>query len=205
MMELRKTCFLRDRVRSRHVAAGFVELTGQLIRDELDGRWWKTPPGSVSGNDEGDRHWCWLDLWQEIADDDKWDSIGIMTSDGRLQGAMIYRIDADSFMEPGKQAVYVDNLATAPWNRPTVTESCRYSGVGSELLLQAIHHSHLLLHDGRLNLATLPDSFGFYESHGFRDTGAIIEGLPVLELSAQNARKKLLDKGIIYEEDTPSF
>lgn len=123
----------------------------------------------------------------------------MQTKDGRLQGAILYRVDAESVLESGEGAVYVDRLATAPWNRAPVTSSPSHSGVGSALLRHAIHHSHKLGLRGRVSLTTLPGATSFYAKLGFVDTGMTVEKLPLLELPADEARKILIKEGLVQD------
>lgn len=177
--------------------AEFIALTPALAATEIDQRWWREPPGSTEGTAEEDNHWPWAILCDQSRMGDFWEATGLLTRDGRLQGAIIYRADAESILVPGRVAVYVDRLATAPWNRPWVTKSPVFHGVGSELLLQSVHHSHLLGLSGRLMLSSLPGSVSFYTGKGFIETGRDFEDLPVLELPGESARKWLLEKGLV--------
>ncbi|MGD9693457.1 MAG: hypothetical protein AB7G17_07935 [Phycisphaerales bacterium] len=110
---------------------------------------------------------------------------------------MIYSTDAESVLEPNSGAVYVDYIATAPWNRRGVTDSPTYRAVGSELLCQAAHHSHLLGLRGRVTLASLPGALRFYRERGFLPTGDAVEGMPLLELPPDRSRAWLIEKGLI--------
>ncbi|MCU0546876.1 MAG: GNAT family N-acetyltransferase [Oscillatoriaceae cyanobacterium Prado104] len=58
--------------------------------------------------------------------------------------------------------VYIRALATAPWNRPAITNSPTYKGVGGNLIDFAIARSEELGYRGRIGLHALPGALTFY-------------------------------------------
>jgi hypothetical protein len=72
----------------------------------------------------------------------------------------------------GRDLVYVELLATAPWNRKKLLPDPLYKGVGPMLIATAISHSHDLGSKGRLGLHSLPQSEPWYRDFaGFSDLG----------------------------------
>lgn len=75
-----------------------------------------------------------------------------------------------SRIEPGKHALYLDYLATAPWNRSHKPSGSAYTrrfrGVGEILMLAAIKESEDpdLGLGGRIQLHALSDAVAFYEN-----------------------------------------
>jgi hypothetical protein len=65
--------------------------------------------------------------------------------------------------QAGSPLVYVNLLATAPWNLPEVNDPPRYRGVGTILLAAAATLSVDLGFKGRLGLHSLPRSEHWYE------------------------------------------
>jgi hypothetical protein len=61
-----------------------------------------------------------------------------------------------------RRLVYISALATAPWNRPMITNPPTYKGVGGNLIDFAIARSHELGYQGRIGLHALPGALGFY-------------------------------------------
>lgn len=61
-----------------------------------------------------------------------------------------------------KPLVYVDFLATAPWNRPLLTPRPKFKGVGRMLIATAISLSYEEEFDGRIGLHSLPGAERFY-------------------------------------------
>ncbi len=195
--DLRTHTVVAHRPTQKAVKAHFVELTPNLARSWLDEPWWQKPPGSTVGQGEEDAEWNGDDLSRAANGRDYWEAIALQVSAGVVQGAMVYRMDAKSVLEPDAGVVFVENLATAPWNRKSVTDTPEYGGVGPELLSQAVHHSHLLGFKGRVLLTSLPGAVDFYVGKGFVDTGQVIDDLPLYELPADGARKWLMEKGVV--------
>jgi hypothetical protein len=62
----------------------------------------------------------------------------------------------------GKPIVYVEFLASAPWNRPEIQKPPRYRGVGTIMVTAATELSWELGYRGRLGLHSLPAAEDFY-------------------------------------------
>jgi hypothetical protein len=65
----------------------------------------------------------------------------------------------------GKPIVYVEFLATAPWNRPEVQKPTRYRGVGTVMIAAAVQLSFELGYRGRVALHSLPAADKFYREN----------------------------------------
>lgn len=61
-----------------------------------------------------------------------------------------------------RRLVYVSALATAPWNRPAISDPPIYRGVGGNFINFAIARSTELSYHGRIGLHALDDALGFY-------------------------------------------
>ena len=73
-------------------------------------------------------------------------------------------VDLASFSNRGASSVlYVDYLATAPWNRPSIENPPRFRGVGVTLLAAAVQLSKDEGFKGRIGLHSLPAAGKFYE------------------------------------------
>lgn len=68
-----------------------------------------------------------------------------------------------SRITPGQPLVYVEALATAPWNRLAIIRPPELRGVGTALLLFARQRSLQLGYGGRVGLHALPRAERFYE------------------------------------------
>src|SRR2546430_640950 len=64
----------------------------------------------------------------------------------------------------GKPLVYVELLASAPWNRSKIQKPKRYHGVGTVMMAAAIQLSLDLGFKGRVGLHSLPGAEPFYKN-----------------------------------------
>jgi len=82
--------------------------------------------------------------------------------------------------------VYIEALATAPWNRRWLDDPPYLQGVGRTLLLFARQRSLELGYEGRAGLHALPGSEGFYRRNQMPEYDADLdkEGLIYFEYSA---------------------
>lgn len=85
---------------------------------------------------------------------------GVVDSNGRLQSVAL--------IDPRDGYVYVDSLATAPWNiLKEVGDERVMPGAGRAAIVRAIEESVQLGNGGRLRLTPLSGARGFYERLGF--------------------------------------
>jgi hypothetical protein len=85
--------------------------------------------------------------------------------EAEMQGLMLVLTDGKYSQIPsqrGHPLVYVDYLAAAPWNLPSIVPEPRYAHVGSVLLATAITVSREEEYKGRIGLHSLPQSEGWY-------------------------------------------
>ena len=116
-----------------------------------------------------DQHWDWR-LKSTIAPGSQRLLYGIV--DGNtVEAAMMLLFGRESRITPGLPVVYVDYLATAPWNRPTVQQPERFKRLGALLLGTAVEISRIKRWDGRCALHALPSANGFYQKSGMQDLG----------------------------------
>jgi hypothetical protein len=172
----------------------------RLLREDakmlIDRVWWTELESTITdATDQPDRHWEWRRIVSAYQNKPYFRTVCVTTDDGRLQGAMAYRVDTKSMLEPGQRAVHVDRLATAPWNRIDLVGRPLFRRVGTGLLEYAIAQSHLLGFSGRINLIAVANE-GFYLSRGFVATDIMHEDGPVFELPASVATQILKNRGI---------
>ena len=67
--------------------------------------------------------------------------------------------------------VYVEYLATAPWNRKPIEDPPFYTGIGGTLMAFVRTRSAVLGFDGRVGLHALPEAEAFYQRQGMPDYG----------------------------------
>lgn len=108
-----------------------------------------------------DWHWNWRDKLSH-AHGTFGQRAFCITCAGDVQGAML--VDLASLSNRGARSVlYVDYLATAPWNRPAIQDPPRFRGVGMIFLAAAIQLSKDEGFKGRIGLHSLPGARKFYE------------------------------------------
>mgnify|MGYP000890751281 CR=1 FL=1 len=112
-----------------------------------------------------DSHWDWKAKAQKWRTYLKYQS-GALVCEGKLQGLMLLN-NLESARLPeqfGKPIMYVEFVATAPWNRPELRIPPRFRGVGRIFILAAIHFSIDAGFKGRIGLHSLPKAEDFYEN-----------------------------------------
>lgn len=199
MLELPNDVSIFSVRRDAFVKAKLVRLDRTISAKQIDGTWWKLDVSKTLRSKEGDHHWEWRKLVGEHRNNATWDALGIQRSDGSVEGAILYRIDAKSQIEKGKGSVYVDRIATAPQNRPWLSDPPKYKGIGSVLLLAAVRHSYLLGLEGRVWLSSLPSekTRAFYEAKGFNVIFEEPDGMIDFELPAAAAQEWLKKEGYL--------
>lgn len=109
-------------------------------------------------------------------------SIGLATSDGEVQGAMLLSTTpVRSGVHPGQRALLVERLFAAPRNRQMLRHDGKphYQGIGQALLAWAASFSMELGLHGRLRLEACPDSIPWYLKRGLiplREKPTVFEG-----------------------------
>jgi hypothetical protein len=157
-------CSLRRGRNKEKVAGRLMPLSDELLHDSLV-LW----TARLSESKEEDSHWDWYKKYQRYEKDPTYEMYSI-ECEKIAQGLMIIEIDFHrSRCDPVKPIVYVDYLATAPWNRKSLQDPPRYRLVGSILLAYARIRSFELEYQGRLGLHSLPRAVGFYEKFIFQD------------------------------------
>lgn len=144
---------------------------------------------SVRGADDSDVD-RWRRTWEPelvraATDDASWDWFAYISrgssSDGflvlsalagdQLEGLLSLSIGR-SRITAGADLVYVEHIASAPWNREGLTASPRITGLGRLLMRTSVRLSEVLGHEGRIGLHSKPDTESFYRDKlGIQDFG----------------------------------
>lgn len=199
MFNLPEEVHILNVAKNVRVKAKLIRLTRDLAATEIDGTWWNLPASRSVRKEEGDHHWLWRKIVGANHAKLTWEALAVQSASGAIEGAIAYRIDAGSRLQPGDGAVYVDRIATAPRNRPWVLEPPKYRGIGSVLLLAAVRHSYLLGLGGRVWLTSLPSerTQKFYQDRGFEVIFEDEDGMIDFELPAVAAEKWLKKRGFL--------
>ena len=179
------------------IQARFVRLTRPVAKTKIDATWWEDLGASTEmRKKENDNSWHWAKRVGELRNARWHEPLAIETPDGNIQGAILYWLNARSFVESDRGAVYVEALASAPRNRPWLVSSPLYRGVGEGLLLRATLHSYVVGLEGRVNLLSFHDeaTVSFYKKRGYEIVGEE-QGLVQMELLPTKAFEWLKDEG----------
>ena len=118
-----------------------------------------------------DSHWNWRHKCA-IAPGTQRQAYGLLNGD-EVEAAMMLAFDHQTRLSTcGEPLVYVDFLATAPWNRPTIQCPERFRRLGTMLLGTAVAVSQMQGLKGCCGLHSLPPAEGFYQRAGMQDLGA---------------------------------
>lgn len=116
------------------------------------------------GEKPEDSHWDWQAKSQAVSGLLGYQSFAIVCHND-LQGLMMTNNFASARLPKqfGKPLIYVEFVATAPWNRPGMEGPPRFRGVGETFVLAAIESSREAGFKGRVGLHSLPGAEVFYE------------------------------------------
>lgn len=147
--------------------------------------------GKPPGQKPEDSHWDWRRKSRAVTGMLGYNSFALVCQT-ELQGLMMTNdiTSARLSAQFGKPLIYLEFVATAPWNRPKVQDPPRYRGVGLVFVLAAIETSRDAGFKGRVGLHSLPDAESFYEQKcGFTRLGpdSSHQNLPYFEMTETQA------------------
>jgi GNAT superfamily N-acetyltransferase len=141
------------------VEAVLLDLTQQHL-DDYETLWRE----QLSQSEQEDKFWDWEFKRRLFLKRENYEGYAIASAD-RTEGLMIIETQQHrSQITPGQPLVYIEALATAPWNRPAISRPPELRGVGTALLLFARQRSLQLGYGGRVGLYALPRAERFYEN-----------------------------------------
>lgn len=118
-----------------------------------------------------DASWDWAYKLRLALGNSRYEAYGIELDD-LLQGVVLLETQWHRSWLPQRfPLVYVEYLASAPWNRRPLEDPPYLSKVGRALLLLARQRSVELGYEGRIGLHSLPGSEGFYHRYNMTDCG----------------------------------
>lgn len=162
----------------------------------IDQAWWNGLGETlVEPGGEPDSEWRWRSLISQRQNKPTFAFIGLTTTDGEIQAAMIYQRGVKSVLHAEKMAVFVDRIATAPRNRHHLVRSPKYSGCGTQLLAYAAAASYLQGAAGRVILIASANE-DWYTSRGCVKTDQLTDDGPIFELPAENALRLMTGRGV---------
>jgi hypothetical protein len=187
-----------DRAAGRYVEAEFIDgVTWDEIA-ETQARWSVAMQDLVArlaaANVPGEKwpehaHWDWrIKYWIGEAEGHR--RFGIRLG-YKMQGLMLVVPSAESKLVAGQKAVYIDYIATAPWNeRYEGAQDGQFAQVGSVLIQQAVDLSRKYGFSGRIGLYALPQAVEWYIKLGMTEVRASLkDGLRYFEMTPEAARQ----------------
>jgi len=116
--------------------------------------------------------WDWRRLNAGYGDDSDCALFAVEAA-GRTQGLMLLEgaNHATRHDPKGNNLVYIERIASAPWNRGTFMGSPQFGQTGYALVRIAIEHSRDLQLDGRVALHSVSGSVSFYNKCGMTHFG----------------------------------
>jgi hypothetical protein len=120
---------------------------------------------------QDDAFWSWATKKQLSLTDSRFEAYAI-EFEGLTQGLLWLETQWHrSWLNSAHRIVYVEALASAPWNRKSLEDPPYLYGVGTALLLFARQRSVALGYGGRIGLHSLPTSETFYNRLNMIDCG----------------------------------
>jgi hypothetical protein len=118
-------------------------------------------------------HWDWTKKFQLTIDYSLTYRMFGIECKGEIQGLILVRVGKECKIESqkGKPLIYVDYLASAPWNSKASTTDSTFKLVGKVLLQAAIELSEDEEFKGRIGLHSLPQAETWYTNCGMTDLG----------------------------------
>ena len=175
MKELLGERFLVERSTRAEVPAAIFRELDQKNFDDFENHWRPilvAGRARVSSSDEAatinvqDSHWEWVDKAIDAQRIMGRDTFAVECAD-RTQGLMLTDVGFGRLpSHHGRELVYVELLATAPWNRPKLVPDPIFKGAGRVLISTAISLSVDLGFGGRIGLHSLPQSESWYRDIG---------------------------------------
>ncbi|MBD2024211.1 hypothetical protein [Leptolyngbya sp. FACHB-711] len=120
---------------------------------------------------QDDAFWSWATKKRLSVNDDRFEAYAI-EYEGLTQGLLWLETRWHrSWLPQRYPLVYVEALASAPWNRKSLEDPPYLYGVGTALLLFARQRSLALGYAGRVGLHALPASEEFYRQRNMMASG----------------------------------
>jgi hypothetical protein len=123
-----------------------------------------------------DRDWSWAYKLRLATGESRFEAY-VVEVDQLAQGVVLLETEWHRSALTGQimarsPLVYIEYLASAPWNRRLIEDPPYFVGIGRALLLFARQRSAELGYGGRVGLHSLPESEAFYHRQGMPDYGA---------------------------------
>lgn len=200
-MSERNPTFLKDRIAGSLVEATLIDGVSREKVELAECAWKPFLLNSLaSKRDSGQTgtripehsHWDWRRKHEATEGLIAYRMFGV-ECEGEMQGLMLVSTAGHPCRiehQRAKEQVYVEFVATAPWNSPVLVEAPRYGLVGRVLIATAVQLSIQDGFKGRIGLHSLPQAETFYSRNcGMTDLGPDPkkQGLRYFEMTPEQA------------------
>lgn len=135
--------------------------------DEVDTIW----KPILAATEQPDAGWIWDYKLRQSQNNERYEAY-VLTVDEFPQGLMFIETQWHRSHWPQRwPLIYVEAIATAPWNRTVIEQPPWLRRVGASLLLFARQRSIDLGYNGRVGLHSLQNSENFYRRQGMPEHG----------------------------------
>ena len=135
--------------------------------EQIDTLWFS----SLRSAEQPDVNWDWSYKLRLAVNDSRYEAYAIEL-DELVQGVILLETQWHrSWLPDRPPLIYVEYLASAPWNRRLLQEPPYLIGIGRTLLLLARQRSIEMGYEGRVALHSLPKSETFYHRNNMVDYG----------------------------------
>ena len=149
------------------IVTATIGLLTQEHARQIDDIW----AGILRETQQPDASWDWAYKLRLAVNDDRYEAYGI-EFEALLQGVILLETQwHHSWLPQRFPLVYVEYLASAPWNRRLLEDPPYLVGVGRALVLFARQRSVELGYGGRVGLHALPGAEAFYRRYNMPDCG----------------------------------
>ena len=195
MKRLIETVSIKNRSRGDYEDVDLFHGVDAATLRSIDRDWKPIFEGATDGDKPEDAHWDWQAKVLHAQSDPMTYELFSVEASGMTQGLlMAAKGGVNSFSRhpehPRKPIVYLNFLATAPWNRPGVVAAPLYKGIGRVLVGTAVSLSIEEGFAGRIGLHSLAGAETFYrDAIGMTDldTDPANQDLRYFELSETQA------------------
>lgn len=152
--------------------SGLVRTMSQIHLVQIETIW----QGMLRETQQPDMDWSWAYKLRLAARESRFEAY-VIEIDQLAHGVMLletewHRSQLDGQGEERLPLVYVEYLASAPWNRRVIEDPPYFVGIGRTLLMFARQRSVELGYGGRLGLHSILESEAFYHRQEMPDYGA---------------------------------
>lgn len=150
---------------------GLIRTMAQEHLSQIETIW----KGMLLALQQPDKAWNWAYKLRLATDEARFEAY-VVEVDGLAQGVILietqwHRSQLDGPLSSRSPLVYVEYLATAPWNRRYIEDPPFFAGIGRTLMMFSRDRSAELGFDGRVGLHALPEAEDFYRRQGMPDYG----------------------------------